>query len=225
MVFAKKPKKAGMIHMVISKGMYGLPQSGIPANELQEKWLNKHGYFQNNFVPCLWKHHSRPITFCLTVDDFGIKYIGQEHVEHLLTSSLLITKLSWDYTNHQVHLLMSGYIKTYNIQPDSFQARTQPLSHTPIKYHCKKQYAKPPFSAPSLNKRGKKFIQQVCGKFIYLGRSIDSTLLVPISAIAAHSSKPTRDTLAQTHQLIDYLATQDDAVLIYSQSDMNLASD
>ena len=117
---------------------------------------------------------------------------------------------------------MSGYIKTYNIQPDSFQARTQPLSHTPIKYHCKKHYAKPPSFAPSLNKKGKKFIQQVCGKFIYLGRSIDSTLLVPISAIAAQTSKPTKDTLAQTHQLLNYLATQEEAVLTYTRSNMKL---
>jgi hypothetical protein len=46
---------------------------------------------------------------------------------------------------------------------------------------------------------------------------------VPISAIASQSFKPTQDTLAQTHQLLDYLATQDEAVLTYSCSDMKLA--
>jgi hypothetical protein len=37
------------------------------------------------------------------------------------------------------------------------------------------------------------------------------------------SSKPTEDTLRQTLQLLDYLATQEDAVLSYHASDMVLA--
>ncbi|KAL7489558.1 hypothetical protein ACHAW6_015233 [Cyclotella cf. meneghiniana] len=40
----QKANKAGMIHMVISKGMHDLPQSGLLVNELPAKWFNKHGY-------------------------------------------------------------------------------------------------------------------------------------------------------------------------------------
>ena len=43
-----------------------------------------------------------------------------------------------------------------------------------------------------------------------------------ISAIAAQSANPTTDTLAQTKQLLDYIATQEDAVITYSVSDMIL---
>ncbi|KAL7484778.1 hypothetical protein ACHAW6_010410 [Cyclotella cf. meneghiniana] len=228
-----------MIHMAISKGMYGLPQSGLLANELLEKWLNKHGYVQSKFVLGLWKHRSRPITFCLTVDDFGEKYIGQEHAERLhqvLSADYKVAcewsgtryisiHLCWDYTNHRVHLFMPRYITKaltiFNHTPS--KTENQPFPHMPIKYGRKKQHAKSPSSAPTLNKKGKKFIQQVCGKFLNLGHAVDSTLLVPISAIVAQSSKPTGDTLAQTCQLLDYLATQEDAVLIYTQSDMKLA--
>ena len=113
---------------------------------------------------------------------------------------------------------MPGYVKKaitiFNHMPSN--PENQPFPHSPIKYGCKKQYAKSPSSSPTLNKKGKKFIQQVCGKFLYLVRAIDSTLLVPISAIAAQSSNPTRDTLAQTCQLLNYLATQEDAVLTYT---------
>jgi hypothetical protein len=45
---------------------------------------------------------------------------------------------------------------------------------------------------------------------------------VTISAIAAQSANPTTDTLAQTKQLLDYIATQEDAVITYSVSDMIL---
>ena len=35
----------GSVYIMTVKGMYGLPQSGLIANELLEKRLNKHGYF------------------------------------------------------------------------------------------------------------------------------------------------------------------------------------
>ncbi len=50
-----------------------------------------------------------------------------------------------------------------------------------------------------------------------------STLLCPISVITSQSSKPTEDMMQQTLQLLDYLATQEDAVLSYHASDMVLA--
>ena len=66
-----------------TKGMYGLPQAGLIANELLEKQLNKHGYRQSKLVPGLWKHNTRPIQFTLVVDNFGVKYIGDKHAHHL----------------------------------------------------------------------------------------------------------------------------------------------
>jgi hypothetical protein len=54
---------------------------------------------------------------------------------------------------------------------------------------------------------------------------VDSTLtlLCPISAIASQSSKPIKDTMLQTLQHLNYLVTQEDAVLPYHTSDMVLA--
>ena len=62
--------------------------------------------------------------------------------------------------------------------------------------------------------RGKKFIQQVCGNFLLLGRAVDSTLIFPINAIAFQLSISTEDTVKQTKQLLDYIATQEEALLI-----------
>ena len=64
---------------------------------------------------------------------------------------------------------------------------------------------------------------EVCGKFLFLGRAVDSILLCPISATASQASKPTEDTMEQTLQLLDYIATQDEAVVTYNASDMKLA--
>ena len=98
-----------------------------------------------------------------------------------------------------------------------------PYPSVPIQYGAKKQYATQELTAPLLDDKAKCFIQQVCRKFLFLGRAVDSTLLCPISTIASQSSKPTTDMIQQTLQLLDYLATQENAVLSYHASDMVLA--
>ena len=68
----------------------------------------------------------------------------------------------------------------------------------------------------------KSFIQQVCGKLLFLGRAVYITLLCLVSAIALQSATPTKDTMRHTQQLLDYIATQEDAVLTYNSSEMKL---
>ena len=70
--------------MEIQKGMYGLPQAGILANKLLRKRLAKHGYFELPHTPGMWRYIARPVWFTLVVDDFGIKYVGEEYAKHLL---------------------------------------------------------------------------------------------------------------------------------------------
>ena len=63
--------------------MYGLPQAGLLANELLEKRLNKRGYRQSKLVPSFWTHDWIPVQFTLVVDNFEVKYMGEEHSIHL----------------------------------------------------------------------------------------------------------------------------------------------
>ena len=65
--------------------MYGLPQAGILANKILKERLKLHNYYKVLHTPGLFTHKQRPIWFTLTVDDFGVKYIGREHTEHLMT--------------------------------------------------------------------------------------------------------------------------------------------
>jgi hypothetical protein len=41
-------------------------------------------YYKCVNTPGLSKHTTCPITFSLMVNDFGIKYVGKEHAEHLI---------------------------------------------------------------------------------------------------------------------------------------------
>ena len=81
----EKVNRQGMVYIEATKEVYGLPQAGLLANELLEQHLNKHGYFESKLVLGLWKHTASPISFTLVVDDFGVKYVEKEHVEHLMT--------------------------------------------------------------------------------------------------------------------------------------------
>jgi hypothetical protein len=187
-------------------------------------------------VPGLWKYDTRPIQFTLVVNDFGV---GKEHTQHLknaLEEHYKLTcdwtgkwyigiTLDWDYNKRQVYLSMPKYMQKA-LKP--FQHKAGKLQHAPyqsapIKYGAKKQYATQESMVTLLDNKAKQFIQQVCGKFLFLGRVVDSTLLCPISVIASQSSKPTEDTMQQTLQFLDYLATQEDSVLSYHTSNMVLA--
>ena len=75
----------GFVFLEIRRAVWGLPQAGILANKLLQKRLKPHGYYECVNTPGLWRHTTRPITFSLVVDDFGVKYVGKEHADHLIS--------------------------------------------------------------------------------------------------------------------------------------------
>ena len=114
----------GHVYCEIQKGMYGLPQAGIIAQQLLEERLQKHGYRQSQMTPGLRKHDMHPISFSLIVDDFRVKYVGKENTQHLVDTVRGYYKCScnweggqycgltikWDYVGQKVHLSMPGYV-------------------------------------------------------------------------------------------------------------------
>ena len=110
--------------MEIIKGMYGLPQSGILYNKLVKERLTKYGYNKVAHTPGLYKHDTRPMCFTLVVDDFRIKYIGQENAQHLIDTlkdfyevemdwkGKLYCGISlyWHHNSKYVNILMPNYV-------------------------------------------------------------------------------------------------------------------
>jgi hypothetical protein len=155
------------ISIKIQKGMYGLPQAGIPAQELLKKPLNKHGYCQSPITPGLLRRNLCPISFTLCVDDFGIKYVSREHVKHL--SGILNNhykcsqdwsgarhlgmNIDWDYINKNVHVSKLDYVPEALIR---FQHA--PLTkHSQVKptYGATKQYTETIDTSSPLSKEDK----------------------------------------------------------------------
>jgi hypothetical protein len=78
----------GWVYIEIRKGMYGLKQAGLLANQLLQTHLAPFGYYPARHTPGLWLHKTRPISFTLVIDDFAVKYVGRQHAEHLRNALL-----------------------------------------------------------------------------------------------------------------------------------------
>ena len=61
----------------------GLLQSGHIANQDLQNHLAKYEYYPTKRTPRLWKHQTRPISFTLVVDNFGIKYTNTDDIDDL----------------------------------------------------------------------------------------------------------------------------------------------
>jgi hypothetical protein len=84
----------GWVYIEIRKGMYGLKQAGLLANQLLQKRLAPFGYYPARHTPGLWLHKTRPISFTLIVDDFAVKYVGKQHAEHRPSCELMNSTLT-----------------------------------------------------------------------------------------------------------------------------------
>jgi hypothetical protein len=100
--------------------------------------------------------------------------------------------------------------------------QNSPHPHVAPQYGIKQQFTEEPNTSPPLGKEGAKYIQAVTGTLLYYARAVDNTILTALSAIATEQANPTAKTLAKVKQLLDYCATQDDAIIKYSASKMIL---
>jgi len=236
--------KNGMVHIEMRRAVWGLPQAGILANKKLRRKLAPHGYHEHANTPGLWYHETRPISFTLVVDDFGVKYVGKEHANHLIdclkktykltedwTGSLYCgITLEWNYTDRYVDISMPGYIKAKlqeyeHTMPDRIQ--TCPYSPEPVTYGAKAQAPLAPDTSPELDAKGIKKVQKIVGSILYYARAVDMTVLIALSSIAIEQTRATTKTMSRCTQLLDYLASNANAKIRFYASDMilNIHSD
>jgi hypothetical protein len=174
------------------------------------------------------------------VDDFGIKYVGQEHLQHLYDAlrkeTYEIVKdlddnlycgiaLKWNYVKGYVDPAMVKYVmkqltKYGHIAP--LKPQHCPYLPNPIKYGKDNQSPSPLDDSPILDKAGKKRVQQIVGCFLYYARAVDPTILMALSEISSQQAAPTENTMKHVNHFLDYMWTHPDAIIQYSASDMIL---
>jgi hypothetical protein len=77
----------GYVYVEIRKGMYGLKEAAILAYDQLKAHLAPFGYAPVTHTPGLWRHATKPTTFTLAVDDFGVKYFSTPFVANMHSQS------------------------------------------------------------------------------------------------------------------------------------------
>ena len=166
------------------KGMYGPPQAGRLAYDQLIKHLATGGYHPTGITPGLFTHKTRPITFVLVVDDFGIKFQSPLDLAHLIKHLRLKYRvtvgngnlfcgitLNWNYIKRKVAMSLPKYI------PEALKRQQHPMpskpQHSPHyftlpKYGQKTQFATTLETPPPLTDAQNKKFQQTTGIYMWL---------------------------------------------------------
>ena len=112
--------------------------------------------------------------------------------------------------------------------PDTFptpppaKRQDQPYPHVKPNYGAKIQYPQEDDNSLELDKAGKLFIQEVCGVFLFLAMAVGEGLLTPLSSLVSQQANPTETSMSLCKGFLDFMATQEEAVLTFKASNMVL---
>jgi len=230
----------GYVYVEISKGMYGLPQSGRVASDVLIPRLTTAGYYPTKLTPGLFRHQNYPnIAFCLTVDDFGVKYVDKKEALHLkdtLEKHYEVTTdwegtnycgldLDWDYDKRICDISIKGYVKKalqrFEHPPPS-RPQHAPSKWTAPVYGAPQQFAEDEDTTQALRKEQTRLLREIIGTFLFYARAVDNTMLVALGTLAAAQSKGTEATMDAAVHLLNYAASHPDAIVRFRASDMIL---
>lgn len=229
----------GKVLVRIDSALYGLRQAGKVAQDRLIKHLAANGYHQCQNTPCLFRHADKPIMFTLVVDDFGIKYKGKEHAQHLLDTLEQIYTISVDWKgerfigmtiNHDkaartLTIAMPNYVKKAlnRFNATDINSAKSPAQYIPPVYGSRKQQKAviddtEMITCPERKKR----IQQIIGTFLYYARAVDPTMLTALNKVASQQAKPTIAVEKAAERIMQYAKTFPNAQIVYEASDMIL---
>ena len=208
------------IYFKINKGIYGLRQAGKLAQDQLFDHLKQHGFTSCQNTPCLFKHATRDIMFCLVVDDFGISYNNKEDVEYLISVIEKKYKLTVDWEGKKylgmtieqdlkketITLSMPGYVQKALVRFNITKSKND--TNSPSIY-IKPEYGKQaqldtidPNAEPVTDPKFKKLLQQVVGVFLYYARAVDPTMLTSLSKLASQQANPTQSTVEALNRFL-----------------------
>jgi len=226
------------IFFKVQRTMYGLPQAGYLAQVGLVKHLNSFGYVEDPTVPMLFRHETRDVRFSLVVDDFFIVYHDKANFDHLVDAlrgkykvtvdlkgaKYLGMTIDHDRKKHELRISMPGYVAK---MLEQFDAQDIKLRRTPRRYHAVEFGKRGPQkvtrddSEPATANEQKR-LRSIVGAMLYLGRTVDPTILEAVSALASAQAKPTKTTMRAAKRLLGYLRRHPDHGITYKASDMQL---
>jgi hypothetical protein len=151
-------------------------------------------------------HVTCPISFTLVVDNFGVKYMRQEDIDHLIgciKEKYELTEdwdgnlycgihVKWDYNARTLDISMPGYIlKQLQKYRHASPPRPQhcPYTPQPKQFSSKAQRPLLPDVSPPLRDADIKHVQCIIGSILYYAHAVDLTVLMALSRIASEQAK------------------------------------
>jgi hypothetical protein len=219
----------------IDKTLYGLKEAGKLSNIHLVQLLSSYDFVETS-TPCLFRHKTRPITFCLVVDDFGVKYQHRADFDFLVTclSNLYHCKahpiahkfldftLAHDRTARTLSLSYPGYTDALltRLRPNGVKGYQTPSIYTPPLYGSSASQSPTVDSSPPASASQKKDRKIAIGYVMYYGRYVDSRLLTATCALACELANATFDTLHRLDRLLGYASAHRNGHRLYHASDM-----
>jgi histone deacetylase 1/2 len=222
--------------------MYGLPQAGKLSQTRLIQHLKENGYTQCPNTPCLFRHHTREIMFCLVVDDFGVRYKTQADADHLISTLekydyklkvrplgdvYLGMAISFNRQNKTVSISMPGYVKKMlqRFRPQYLLPGHRP-PRTPGVYIAPSFSKKPQTifidKSEKLSPTLVTELQAIIGTLLYYARAVDPTLLPIANELASQQANATRRILNAANRALSYCAAFSNNQIIYHACDMAL---
>ena len=225
------------VYFEVVKGMYGLPQAGLLAQERLVSHLAASDYIQSSVIPCLFRHPTNGVTFVLVVDDFGVKFTNPEGRDHFLDTLRALYQITVDAKGSQylgmaivhdkirqtISISMPGYIarvlEQFKDWAGTRRASTPGVYHAP-NYGAKVQHVTVDDTA-SLSDADKTTIQKITGSLLYYARAVDPTMLTACNTVASSQACPTERVKEQAMRLLQYARAFPDNSVVFHKSKMH----
>jgi hypothetical protein len=229
------------VYVETRKGMYGLPQADKLASNQLIVALAPFGHQLVPLTAGLWQHKIHNITFCIVVDNFGVKYTNKDDANHVpeslqecnyklstdwTRSHYCGLTIQWDYENRTCNISIPGYItRALNrfLHPAPKHPKLSPHPWECPNYGNKTQITAVLDTWPPISPADKLHLQEVLGTLLYYTRALHVTVLAAISELSTEMATGTVKTMVKLNQLLDYLLTYPEVVIRFHPSLMQSA--
>ena len=234
-----KTDKSGksFVYCEICKSMYGLGSASLLSQLRLIAQLHAHDYIQTE-TPCIFRHKTRNISFCLVVDDFCISYTDIADLQHFSDSlaelyhikvyptctDYLGFTIVYDRVARTITLSCPDYIPDLltRLQLSDIPTAKSPCIYVPPIFGSKEPQKTRVDASPQLSPDQASFVQIVVGSLLCYARAVDATLLTAVCLLSSQQSSPTAATLTATMRLLGYAKLHSARTLVYKPSDMLL---
>jgi hypothetical protein len=222
----------------IDKTMYGLKEAGQLSNRRLVSLLSSFGFIETS-TPCLFRHLTRPISFVLVVDDFGVKYHSKVDFDflvsalsslyqvkaHPVASQFLGLALHHDTVARTIALSYPGYVDALllRLRPLGVKAALTPAVYVPPTYGSRlPQSPNTTDASPPASPAQRLELQIAIGYLLYYGRCVDGRILPATCALASLQAHATSLTMLALDRLLGYLSVHRTGVKVIRPSSMIL---